>query len=540
MLTKINKNLVLLLIILLAGLLRFYNLAKNPPSLYWEEVALGYDAYSLLKTGRDHRGNSWPLFYLESFRDYKPPLYVYSLMPSIRLFGLNEFGVRFPSAFFGTLTVLICYFLTKELFKGNIKNQKFKGLKQEALALTASFLLAISPWHLQFSRAGFEANLALFLTTTAILLLLKSFKKYYFLPISSLFFGLSLYTYHGARVFVPLIVLFSFFLFFKNFLKMEKILFLSVFIGLVISLPLIGLLGQKEISQRFQETSIFTSLNPIIESNQKIAEDGGGKIAKLVHHRFWEYGRIFLDEYFKHFNGSYLFLSGDGNPRHSTQEFGLLYHWEIISLTIALVILLKKPTKKTIFLLGWILIGIVPASLTKEAPHALRTLFDVPAFSILSAIGLGYLFKLFKNKKIFFAIASLLLTFDFLLYLHFYYHHYPKIYSSYWQYGYKQAINYINENENFFENIYLTNEYGRSYMYYLFYSQKDPVWIQKEIQPQTKKPDIDNIGKVHFGIYPGNNEKILLITSPSEIGKGELIKTIDFLNNKKAFLIWQE
>ena len=79
---------VFFFIVLLAIFLRFYQLGKNPPHLNWDEAALGYNAYSLLSTGRDEYGKSFPLSF-RSFDDYKPPLYVYLTIPSVAVFGLN-------------------------------------------------------------------------------------------------------------------------------------------------------------------------------------------------------------------------------------------------------------------------------------------------------------------------------------------------------------------------------------------------------------------------------------------------------------------
>src|SRR3989344_8867341 len=112
---KRMQLLILLAIISLAVVLRFYKLGQNPPGLYWDETVFGYDAYSLLKTGKDHHGVTLPLFF-ESFGDWKLPVYHYLLVPSIAVFGLNEFAVRSPSAFLGTLTVPLLYFLVKKLF----------------------------------------------------------------------------------------------------------------------------------------------------------------------------------------------------------------------------------------------------------------------------------------------------------------------------------------------------------------------------------------------------------------------------------------
>src|SRR5262245_24665404 len=100
-----NKTILILsAIILLATVLRFYQIQTNPPGLFWDETAYGYDAYSLLKTGSDHHGRFLPLFF-ESFGDWKLPVFFYLLVPSVALFSLSEFAIRFPTAFFGVLLV---------------------------------------------------------------------------------------------------------------------------------------------------------------------------------------------------------------------------------------------------------------------------------------------------------------------------------------------------------------------------------------------------------------------------------------------------
>src|SRR3990172_10102 len=84
----------------IAVFLRLFNLGKTPIALEWDEVALGYDAYSIIQTGRDQFGHFLPINF-RSLDDWKPPLYVYSSIPGIFLFGLNDFTVRLPSAVFG-------------------------------------------------------------------------------------------------------------------------------------------------------------------------------------------------------------------------------------------------------------------------------------------------------------------------------------------------------------------------------------------------------------------------------------------------------
>src|SRR3989337_3214476 len=114
------KKLLLILILSLAAILRFWEL-DSYPALNADEAAIGYNAYSLIQTGKDEHGNSWPIHF-QSFNDYKPGFYFYLVLPFVKLLGLNEWAVRIPNATLGVLTVLLVYLLVNELFK---KQDKF-------------------------------------------------------------------------------------------------------------------------------------------------------------------------------------------------------------------------------------------------------------------------------------------------------------------------------------------------------------------------------------------------------------------------------
>src|SRR5579885_2151410 len=109
-----NKYIWLIIIFFIGCTLRFYGLGEYPYGLHKDEAFLGYNAYSILKTARDITGNFLPL-HLKSFL-YSPAGYSYFSIPFIALFGLSVFSVRFASAFFGSLTILLVFFLTVELF----------------------------------------------------------------------------------------------------------------------------------------------------------------------------------------------------------------------------------------------------------------------------------------------------------------------------------------------------------------------------------------------------------------------------------------
>src|SRR5690348_9476830 len=151
--TSFMKKIFFFLIVAFAFILRIYNVASVPPALSWDEVSIGYNAYSILKTGRDEHGKFLPLDAFVAYGDYKPPLSIYTAVPFVGLFGLNDFAVRLPAVFFGTLTVVLAFFLVRQLF------QKTGG--SDDLALITAGVLAVSPWHVNLSRGGFEANIAL-------------------------------------------------------------------------------------------------------------------------------------------------------------------------------------------------------------------------------------------------------------------------------------------------------------------------------------------------------------------------------------------
>jgi len=479
----------------LAAVLRFYHLGSNPPSPYWEEAALGYDAYSILKTGKDFHGNSWPLVAFESFGDYKPSLYFYATVPSVVIFGLNTFAVRFPSALFGTLTVLLVYFL----------------IKDKRTALIASLLLAISPWHLQLSRAGFEANLGLFLLVLGV----------FWSPA----LALSMFAYHANRILAPLLFLvLAATGRIKNFWR-------SSLVFLVLILPILWQFNSPVIRQRFSETSAFTTLEPIIKSNQLIAADGGGIIARLIHHRFWQYSQIFLTNYFSHFNFNYLFLQGDANSRHSIQTVGGLYLIEAPFLLYGLLQSLKKRTKTDLMLLAWLFLAPIPAALTLASPHALRSLAMLIPLTIFTARGV------IRFKKIFFIILIL----EFSRYLYLYHQVYPNQWASQWQSGYREMVQYVDANKDKYNQIYITRSLGRPSIYYWFYTKTDPRLVQAVNNSVPKdQGEYLEFGKIKFqdGNYLPDSLIVLSADTPP-LSFAKLIKEIKNINKQTVFFIYE-
>src|SRR3989344_4799221 len=289
-------KLLLLAIIILAAVLRFYQLGQNPPSLNWDEVAHGYNAYSILKTGKDEFGYFLPLS-IRSFDDYKPPLYTYLTVPSVGIFGLNEFAVRLPAAIIGTLSVIAIYFLAKELL------QKLDKKKQELIALASAFFLAISPWSLQFSRAAFEGNIGVFFLMLGILLFLKGLRDGKFFIFSSMAFVLSIYSYHSFRLLIPILLFFLALFFWQEILK-KKVFFIIFFVSLIfLTLPVYSsFLKAQDSGSRLSMVTIFSDPSIIESSIRRIDYDNNtNQIGNFFHNRRIAYGLAIAKGYFDHF-----------------------------------------------------------------------------------------------------------------------------------------------------------------------------------------------------------------------------------------------
>lgn len=500
-----KKAVWLCLIIILAFFLRFYKLGSNPPSLTWDETAWGYNAYSLGLNGKDEFGKFLPLDYLESFGDFKPPVYAYLTILPVKIFGLNEFSSRFASAFFGSLTVILTYFLVREIFY--TKGQKDNTV--EYIALFSSLFLSISPWHLNLSRAAFEANVATFFIVLGVFLFLKAVnKRSGYLIFSSVSFVLSMYTFNTARIVAPFLALFLFIIFSKKIINDKKTLLVVIIIAFILSLPFIKFMMTPQAKLRFNEVNIFSNLDVIKKTNQEMENDKLGKEgsipvwSKIIHNRrlafFLEYSKHYLD----HFNPAFLFISGDVNPKFSTRDTGILYLWDLPFFIAGLIFLFKKKSGYYFILPIWLLIGIIPAATARETPHALRIETTIPTFQVISAIGFVGLIALIRagfKRNIMVGILLFLLLINCLYYLHGYYVHYPKEFSGEWQYGYREAIYDAKRRQNNFDNIVMTEDLGRPYIYFLFYEKTTPLYFQ-----QTAIVEREVFGFVHvksFGKY---------------------------------------
>lgn len=542
--SRLNTKIVFYGIILLSIILRFYLLGVNPPSLTWDEASIGYNAYSILHTAKDEYGNFMPLSF-RSFDDYKPPVYIYLTVPVVFVFGLTEFAVRFPAAVFGVLSVIVVYFLTREILSSWDKK------KRELISLAASFFLSISPWHLQFSRAAFEGNVGMFFLITSLLFFFKAFKNpiYYFL--FTIFYLLSMYSYHSFRlinlILLPVLIL----LFYKQLIRQKIIVCLALILIVVLSLPIyISFISPQGTGARLSMVTIFSDPSLLKFSNEKvlIAKQQHDVFAQIIYDRRVIFVPQMIKGYFDHYRFDFLFLRGDGGVQHHAYKMGMLYLWDFPFIILGMFFLLKKIDRRILLLVCIFLLGALPASLTSGTPQPIRAIAMIPPFQIFAAVGFISLYYLLSKKKAFgkiiIAVLILFLGFNIGYYLYSYYVTTPIKYGYFWQYGNKQAILYAKLNENKYNRIVMTYQYDQPYIYYLFYNKIDPSWYQKNWN-YTKTGEVyrfyRKIGKYEF--YNINYERdkefknTLLIGTPQEILNTNILYEVNFPDGRIAYKI---
>ncbi len=558
-----KPKIILTIIVMLAAILRFWQLGTNPLSLTWDEASWGYNAYSLGIDGRDEFGRFLPFDYLESFGDFKPPMYAYLDIVPIWIFGLNEFAVRFPSALFGTLTVLVTYFLVKRLFFST-------RINTSALALLSAFILAISPWHINLSRAAFEANIATFFLICGVWLFLCGvYERKWCLVLSIASFVLSLYTFNSARVVAPILVLILGIGFRKELLEQKKHAMIALVVGILLILPSLKFFLSSEANLRFREVNIFSDPKVIEIANQEIANDGNEWWSKIIHNRRFAYTVAYLRHYFDNFNPSFLFIKGDGNPKFSTQDVGQMYLWDLPFLVAGAFVLLRKREGCWWIISLWLIIGIIPAATARETPHALRIEAALPTFQILTAYGVFIFVNTISNinrrlnlgqiakipalpagrqiKYLVLSLCFLFLIFNFLYYYHGYYAHYPREFSGEWQYGYKDSIEFVETIKDDFDQINVTTLLGRPYIYYLFYTKTHPEDFRRTAIVREDPygfTHVDGFGAYKFGddlskLDNGNKRILYVNVSGRSPRKANIFKTVKLLNNDPVFTIYE-
>lgn len=483
--TSLKTNIILLIVFLCSFIVRLAYWQKIP--LLWDEAALGYNAYSILQTGRDEYGQLLPLIF-KSFGDYKPGFYVYLCLPFIKIFGLNELSTRLPSIIFGSLLPIFVYLLIKKI-----------NLKSHYIALIAAFVTAFNPYNIHFSRGAWETNIL----TCEIVLACYFFYSYIqsqkakHLWLSALIFGLSLFTYQAGKMISFFIVILLFVLNLKS-LNLKKLFFNFVLPLGILSLPIIYGLVFSNNSNRLQVVSLFSYPRSIQES-QTIINETNNLDYSIFYSSPVFFLRNFLYHYFNHFSPKFLVFEGDWqNARHSAPYIGVLLYPSIIFLFLGIFFGFsrKKTEPINIFFLVWLLVAPIPSALTRDSVQSVRAMsLSIPLVYFIS-LGIYAFFQKFHSKILKITIMSIYFI-SFAYYSDLYLNHMVAKNPIDFLYGYKQAINYVIQNQSSYKDIYVTDYYGQPYIFYLFYSQYSPSKYQQQANLEENSLDTGKVKTIN-------------------------------------------
>lgn len=481
-------------IFILALIIRVYKLEIFPYGFHVDEVKVGWNAYSIFKTGHDDNDNYFPLYY-NSFGDFRPTGIFYLTIPSLILFGNSIFAVRIVSALFGALTVFPIYLLSKNFFKN-----KF--------SLVASFLLAISPWHIEVSRATSEAIISMFFALFALYFFTKlqenKQKKYIYLTV--VFFLISYLFYHSIRMLAPIFTLIL-------FIKLPKTKFTFITLGLV-SLLSISFILSSDSLKRMQQITISGDIDYQYELQRLTQESPNRKLFNSLNNPKIVWIKRFAYQYGSYFSTNFLIADGARPNRYTTPGAGLVGYVEILLFITGIIYLLK--TKKNSSLLYLLLASPLPAALTiEDSPNLHRSLFMVAFICIISSFGF---YALSKNiRKLF--LVGLVLNFIYFGYMYLYhsYNHHPYIknYSmdspTYRDIGAIEVIKKLDEYSKKYDKVVVSNFPDSLYPWYAFLTNKNPKEFNKKQYKNIVFSDEKCASDNSYGYY--EDENILTIDS---------------------------
>lgn len=496
---RISVWIALVLITGLGAFLRVHRLGDLPPGLFCDEAALGYNAYSLLKTGRDETGAFLPLYVWSFGVSYKNPVFIYSAIAPVAAFGLNELAVRLTSAAYGVATVAAMFFLGRALIG-------------PAVGLLAALFLAICPWHLHFSRIAFELITFPFFCVMGTTFLVRFAQGRRTLWAAALLFGLALYTYAIAKLFVPLFLL-AFALLYRPQLMQRKRESLQALLALLlVALPLIAfdLTHREQTTAYFRNNAMLAGSDGVFEALQRFAEN---------------YDAFLLPRF--------LFEEGDPLYRHAVQGHGELYwaYAPLLLLGLLAIVALRK-RREVLLVLWWLLLYPVGPALMTEIPSASRGIIGAPVLCLIAAMGGGALLALPARRMqrpllARTAQAALLALGAWALipavreYWGLYTREYPLYAAKYYtgfQYGHRDAVRRFLEVRERYDRLILSPTLNNQpYIFLLFYSAYSPAIFQRDgLAGLERDTGMSVADPASVDLYQ-TDERLLLAVLPQEL-----------------------
>ena len=500
-----KENQILFILLAIGFIVRIFGFTNKPLGLNQDEASIGYEAFSLLKTGLDRNGISFPIHFI-SWGSGQNALYAYLSMPFISVFGLNVFSVRIVNVIFSCLSLIIFYLL-------------FKLIYDRRTSLIALAILVICPWSIMSARWGLESNIFPTLFLTAVYFIFKGIKiSQKFFPLSFFIFAITLYSYGTSYLVVPLFLLVvSIYLLTKKHITL-KTLILSLTIFLVVSLPAILFI-------------LINYLNlPLIEifnvSAPKMLTNRMSLIFNLFSLNFL---RILPENIVRFLN--VLIIQSDGNYYNSIPYFGTIYIFSLPFFIVGLFNVIKNKKYKAdshyFIFCSWLLISIILGITSHININRLNIIF----FPLLYFVVLGIIDVSKTIKPQFVNSYKMVVTSVYFIFFVFFIGYYfifvsNQVNENYCS-GLGNAIQYA-ENLNQTDSINIsTKTVNMPYIYVCFYNKLNPDLFRRNVEYESNNcsnefRNVNKLGRYTFGnaknsskfIYILNNQELIYKNKP--------------------------
>ena len=484
-------------------LLRFWDLAGVPPGLNQDEAVYGYDAYSILMTGRDHMGHPFPFASLETFGDWSSPLLSYLSIPAIALFGLHVEVLRGVSALVGVFCIPLVYLVAVTLFR------------RPAAGIVAAWLLAVLPWAVHLSRWAIIPTVVPTMVAATMLALAWSLqhRSQRGIVAAALLAGLTVTAYHAMKIYVPVLLAAAAVMYWPQMRRMRlEPLAYAALVFLAVAGPVLYL----------------TARDP----------GGGARLAQtsvLREHDLTP--ELVVRQYVSYFSPGFWFVSGDGDPMHLPAGQGLAPK-TLAPLLVAGLLALGYTAVRgrsdgsrrgARFLLAAIALYPLPGMMTLPNPHVLRAVHVIPLLALAGGLGAvsawDTVAALARAKRPAWdlapagALAAAVLAVAVGLELRAryddYFRRYPTQVAADFRYGIRDALAYAGSHASDYDEVWLDDS-NSSYVYVLFYNRWEPSDVHRDRVVHRKPPDwnrVDSIGAYRFGAPPAFEREATLHTS---------------------------
>ena len=543
------KKIFLLPIIVLLGIfLRIYLMDNFPVQLSPDEVTQLYDAISIAQTGRDIYGNFLPTMFV-SVNDYKPPFYIYMTSLIYLFFGNKEIIIKIPGMIFGILLIPAIFFFILKL------------LKSEKIAFLGAFLTSISPFEIFFSRKSFESITGIsfiLLGFTFLIVYVQRKEGMKWVYLGFLFLVFAMYTYFSHAIIIPILMTIFLLIYKDTFWKSRKKILFPILFAIVLLLPLMFVILTNT-GSRYRSQTVFIGQDINLGKQIDFIKSDNYLLTQLLSLKSTT--DFAFNRYLKQFNPSYLFGNGLDMTNQGPLGMGILYSTQLFFLFLGLIYLVKNNSrlrKENLFILSWILVGMIPSGITFEETSPHRSIMVFTMLDILTAVGIFYLLSLIisynlRYKYIAYISLIFLFLFQLIYFLNIYFVNFPYEKSQFIQYPFKEVAKFSWLNYNNYDQIVFDPLFGQHapvigtgvHYYFGYYGNYPPSKMQQEYRIGQKPREVI-FDKFSIRKIEWNEDKLLkntlLIASGWSIdpkiikaNEDKIIKTFYFYDHQPAF-----